>query len=231
MATVNSLAWGGGERQINQGFEMGLTPQLQSWYGYSDQYCLPAGFHAGLDIDMPRMTPVYALSNGTVIQAGMSDYFRPKPVHIKTDDGFEEIYGHLWEDTVAVGDRVKPGQQVGFSGEQTYAGTMTPDGSGPHLHFELRQPNASCGSGYAAIDPTSYLEGHGAAPSGVIPSTGGTSSTGGGSLNLTKTIGEYGQRSLLVGIGGLSLVIGLYGVFSGKVPVKSIKKIATKGIL
>jgi hypothetical protein len=42
---------------------------------------------------------------------------------------------------------------LGTSGEQTKRGTMEPDGTGPHIHFELRSPDDK------AINPKPELEG------------------------------------------------------------------------
>ena len=54
---------------------------------------------------------------------------------------------------VVVGVQVGPGQYLGTSGEQTVPGTMDPDGTGAHLHFETR-----AGSG-CAFSPEELLAG------------------------------------------------------------------------
>jgi hypothetical protein len=158
---MKSAAWGGTDQPISQGYDVyNADADALGWYDYVTQYGLDKGHHGGLDISMDKGTRLQALNPGKVIQAGFADSFRPNPVWIETDDnpetrtdesGFVEIWGHMWTNAVKTGDRVKPGQFLGASGEQTVRGTMTPDGSGPHLHFELRQ------GGTRLVDPTGWL--------------------------------------------------------------------------
>ena len=237
---VDSMMWGGGEREISQGH--GVPGFRPDWYEYSKDLGYPAGYHLGLDIPMPTGTPIYALSYGTVIQEGFSNSFRPYPVWIETKDnpqtpedesGYIEIYGHLSAEVVNKGQPVTPGMLIGYSGEQTYQGTTTPDGSGPHIHFELRQPTES--GAYKAIDPTGWLEGNGAAPQ---ESGGGGGSGASGVLgSITDTIGEMGRRLTLVAVGLILVWVGLdklMKVHTGFSPTKSVKKGAklavTKGV-
>lgn len=142
--SLSSKVWGGVSYQVTQDF--GVLGFRTDWYEYSKFHGFPPGYHIGLDVGTPRGTPVYANQYAMVKQSGMSDSFRPNPVILETMDdprtsgneaGYTEIYGHLWSDTVTTGQAVKPGELLGFTGEQTLAGTMTPDGSGPHIHFEV----------------------------------------------------------------------------------------------
>jgi murein DD-endopeptidase MepM/ murein hydrolase activator NlpD len=180
---MKSIVWNYDDYPITQGFgpDGGFNPE---WYGYAAQYGWPAGTHIGLDVGTPKLTPIHAAQDGVVIRAGWDDSFRPNPVWVRERDGDVAIYGHLWEENVAVGQHVAAGQRLGASGEQTYKGTMTPDGSGPHIHFELRRPigNQSDGqgmSGYKAVDPAAEL-------------TGGTEVTFGDTLGDTKNHYHYG---------------------------------------
>lgn len=149
---LRSPVWGNAPATVSQEFGV-YNAQLASWYQYAADVGWPAGTHVGIDVAMPQGTPIYASESGTVIQAGWSDSFRPSPVWIREDDGDTAIYGHMWEATVRAGQRVRAGQMVGRSGQQTRRGTWIPDGSGEHLHYELRSPQG------VAIDPVPELTG------------------------------------------------------------------------
>lgn len=164
---IASIVWGGIPYEITQ--EHGIPGFRPDWYKYSETLGFPAGYHLGLDVPVPRGTPIKAAGPGKVIQEGFSNSFRPYPVWIEYDDnpvtptinekGMVGIYGHLMAENVALNQTVRAGQVIGLSGEQTYKGTDTPDGSGAHIHYELRQPDSGTASGYRAIDPRTTLTG------------------------------------------------------------------------
>ena len=87
-------------------------------------------FHAGIDVGLPRHTPIRAAKGGQVIFAGwMNGYGRT--VIIRHDSVYTTLYGHAQSLTVEKGQNVKKGQivaTVGSSGRAT----------GPHCHFEVR---------------------------------------------------------------------------------------------
>lgn len=204
---MKSVAWNNEDYPITQGFgpDGGFNPL---WYDYAKNYGWPAGTHIGLDVGVPKYHRINAVQPGTVIRAGWDDSFRPNPVWVKEDDGDIAIYGHLWDANVAVGQRVVSGQKVGISGEQTIKGTMTPDGSGPHIHYELRRPigNQADGqglSGYVAVDPAYELTT--AKSSGGIPTTTGGNLYGNQLMN-SDDIKKLGIRVLLV-IAGLAVMV------------------------
>ncbi|MFF2531594.1 peptidoglycan DD-metalloendopeptidase family protein [Brevibacillus sp. NPDC058079] len=85
-------------------------------------------FHKGVDVAVPIGTPLYAIADGTVEAAGPASGFGLWVV-IRLDDGAKTVYGHIDSYTVKVGDKVKQGKLVAFSGNR---GKST----GPHLHFE-----------------------------------------------------------------------------------------------
>lgn len=227
MPNISSSVWGGDSVPIYQGFGA-IDPDTASMYDYAVDYGYPAGTHIGLDIGVEKGTPIYALNEGVVDFAGFNNSFRPNPVYIKTKDDpdtkqneadFVEVYGHLWSNTVRTGDKIKAGKQIGVSGEQTLSGTTdVPDGTGPHLHFELRQPGASTPSGYLAVDPTNWLQKKGVIPA---PTDGGTVTPepsdipGAGTLDILGQLAGLGQRSLFVVVGLGVLLIGLWAVLSG----------------
>ncbi len=227
MAAISSLAWGNTARDISQPFaNTGYRPD---WYGYSKDYGHPSGVHIGVDVSMPCGTKIYALNDGEVTQSGFNNSFRPYPVYIKANGtGYIEIYGHLQQGFVSTGQQVKRGQLIGLSGEQTVRGTTTPDGSGCHIHFELRKPDAALASGYRAIDPGSYLGGAIGTPLSADVSSGG-----GGVLSILPSLQQFGaetqilaRRSFFVVLGVAALFIGLTSILSGGGFVRTAKRSA-----
>ena len=103
--------------------------------------------HAGRDLAAPEGTPVVAALDGEVITAGLAGGYglavqleHPKPQRQRT------LYGHLSELFVEPGESVRQGEVIGRVGS---TGLST----GPHLHFELRQPQAG---GWVAVDPGAF---------------------------------------------------------------------------
>lgn len=162
MAYISSSVWGGTQAIITtyHGADVHAWNPDCSWYRYGKEYGLNGCQHPGMDIGINHVS-LYAKRGGKVIQAGFYEFYRPYHVTIQAENGDLDIYGHMWSisSSVTEGGRVEAGQYLGVSGEQTQRGTMIPDGSGPHLHFEVRRPNPSCSSGYEAIDPIGILTG------------------------------------------------------------------------
>ncbi|MFO7192517.1 MULTISPECIES: M23 family metallopeptidase [Thermocrispum] len=105
------------------------------------------GQHGGIDVANALGTPIYAVADGTVVEAGPASGFG-KWVRIKHDDGTVTVYGHMFEFSVRAGERVEAGEQIaeiGNNGQST----------GPHLHFEVWQ------HGSQKIDPLAWLNQHG----------------------------------------------------------------------
>ncbi len=92
------------------------------------------GPHNGIDIAVPRNTPVYAAKDGTVsaevgtLAAGDRSTANGNYVRINYDDGTQGVFLHLLSTTVVRGARVSAGQQVGTSND-------TGSSSGDHLHY------------------------------------------------------------------------------------------------
>jgi murein DD-endopeptidase MepM/ murein hydrolase activator NlpD len=103
-------------------------------------------FHAGIDIAGPIGTPIYAVANGTVIDAGPAQGFGLW-VRIRHDDGSITVYGHMYDFFVSVGERVPAGMQIARMGNRG-------DSTGPHLHFEVI-------IGGQHVDPLPWLAAHG----------------------------------------------------------------------
>ncbi|MFD8732331.1 peptidoglycan DD-metalloendopeptidase family protein [Streptomyces sp. NPDC059611] len=108
-----------------------------------------SGYHTGVDFPVSTGTAIRAVGPGTVVTAGWSSAYGYQVV-IRHGDGMYSQYAHLSSLGVVVGQKVKGGDRIGYSG-------ATGNVSGAHLHFEIRT-----GPEYGAdIDPVAYLRGHG----------------------------------------------------------------------
>ncbi|MFF0492968.1 M23 family metallopeptidase [Nocardia sp. NPDC004068] len=103
-------------------------------------------FHYGIDIAAPIGSPIYAVTDGTVIDAGPAQGFGLW-VRIRHDDGSITVYGHMYDFSVSVGERVRAGQQIARVGNRG-------DSTGPHLHFEVLINGQH-------VDPQPWLAVHG----------------------------------------------------------------------
>jgi murein DD-endopeptidase MepM/ murein hydrolase activator NlpD len=180
--TITSAVWGGVPARVTSEHAQDVTQwnPTCSWYQYGKDLCLNGCQHPGMDIGIVRGTALFAAEGGSVGFAGWANVFRPHFIEIRTDSGSLHIYAHMWhvDPAVVKGARVEAGQYLGDSGEQTKKGTMTPDGSGAHLHFEVR-------SGGCAVNPEPVLVG---APSGgqAQAATDGTSFKRGNRIRVSK---------------------------------------------
>ena len=99
--------------------------------------------HAGKDLAAPEGTPVVAALSGTVLSSGLAGGYGIA-VELEHDQPRRRtLYGHLSEIYVKSGQKVRQGEVIGRVGS---TGLST----GPHLHFELRRPEAG---GWVAVDP------------------------------------------------------------------------------
>lgn len=94
--------------------------------GYGPRW---GSFHYGIDIANDPGTPILAVMDGTVINAGPAQGFG-KWVRVRHDDGSISVYGHVRSFNVNVGDHVTAGQQIAEMGSEGHS-------TGPHLHFEI----------------------------------------------------------------------------------------------
>ena len=101
--------------------------------------------HEGVDIRVPEGTPIFAIADGKVTKAAPDskgvEKGGGKMIFLDCGNGIEGRYMHLSLYGVKVGDYVKAGQVIGFSGN-------TGDSTTPHLHFELRVGNVPIDSEY-----------------------------------------------------------------------------------
>ena len=86
-------------------------------------------FHGGIDIGAERGTFVNAPAAGTVTFAGTHAEYG-LTVTIDHGGDLRTIYGHLSKITVALGQHLARGAEIGLTGN-------TGRSSGPHLHYEI----------------------------------------------------------------------------------------------
>ncbi len=86
--------------------------------------------HRGVDFRVPKGTPIYATSNGTVEVIAYHKKGHGKFIKIKHDENYQSLYANLSKYEVKEGDFVKKGDIIGYSGN-------TGASTGPHLHYEV----------------------------------------------------------------------------------------------
>ncbi|MCH8476847.1 MAG: M23 family metallopeptidase [Wenzhouxiangella sp.] len=100
--------------------------------------------HGGVDLRAPRGTPIFATADGVVEWASKHhNSGLGKMVKLVHNYGFSTVYGHLDSIEVQVGNYIKRGQLLGYSGS---TGTAT----APHLHYEVRHLNRR-------LDPAPFM--------------------------------------------------------------------------
>ena len=87
-------------------------------------------FHKGYDIANRKGTPIIATADGVVSYVGPKGLLG-NMVMIDHGNGWQTLYAHLSQVSVACGQNVTQGQLIGLGGS---SGNST----GPHLHFETR---------------------------------------------------------------------------------------------
>jgi hypothetical protein len=111
-------------------FIMPVKGELSSGFGLRRFFNgEPRSPHAGLDVAVPRGTPVKASGRGKVLAVG-NYFFNGKTIFIDHGDGLITMYCHLDRIGVKAGEKVKRGQRIGRSG-------MTGRATGPHLHWSV----------------------------------------------------------------------------------------------
>ncbi|MCT0202625.1 M23 family metallopeptidase [Synechococcus sp. CS-603] len=121
-----------GSAVTSSDFGWRLHPVLGSWL-----------MHAGRDLAAPEGTPVVAALSGRVVSSGLAGGYGLAVELEHQSPKRRTLYGHLSELFVKEGEWVEQGTVIGRVGS---TGLST----GPHLHFELRQPE---NGGWVAVDP------------------------------------------------------------------------------
>jgi murein DD-endopeptidase MepM/ murein hydrolase activator NlpD len=106
---------------------------------YRPMFASAQSEHKGFDILVPSRTPVLAPADGEVSKVALSLLYGNQLIlnHGRTAAGYriQTRYFHLDEQLMEVGENVRRGQLVGYSGVTGLAGLY------PHLHFEVHQLN------------------------------------------------------------------------------------------
>lgn len=102
--------------------------------------------HAGIDIQAPVGTPVYASKSGIAFCGNVPTGYG-KYVMIYHPDGSQTMYSHLLEWNISSPKKVRRGETIGFVGK---TGNASYGSIQPHLHFEIRK-------GGKPVDPTARL--------------------------------------------------------------------------
>jgi murein DD-endopeptidase MepM/ murein hydrolase activator NlpD len=110
--------------------------------------------HAGIDIANSIGTPISAVADGVVTDAGPTAGYGAW-VKIRHADGTVTLYGHVNTWLVSVGQRVFAGDQIATIGNR---GNST----GPHLHFSVLR------NGTDFIDPVPWLAQRGLSPGSYV---------------------------------------------------------------
>ena len=129
--------------QVSSAWFVGSWPVTQL-FGVWESVAGLNGPHTGLDIGLPTGTQLQTPVHATVQAAGPSGSGYGNWVKLLLDDGSTVILGHLQSVSVSPGQDVTPGTKLGVS-DSTGAST------GPHLHFEVRNP------GGTPVDPSSVI--------------------------------------------------------------------------
>lgn len=110
-----------------------LNPILTQEYGATSfaQRAYKTRFHNGLDFKASIGTAIIAAADGVIYAVGDNGRIQyGKYIVIKHDNNLATSYAHLSKQVVRVGDTVKIGQIIGYSGNTGYS-------TGPHLHFTV----------------------------------------------------------------------------------------------
>ncbi|MFV0436233.1 MAG: M23 family metallopeptidase [Desulfopila sp.] len=87
------------------------------------------GYHEGIDVKGNTGDDIYATGAGVVTRACRNGSYG-NYVEIDHKNGYKTAFAHLEKYLVAVGDKVKRGQLIGYLGN-------TGRSTGPHLHYEV----------------------------------------------------------------------------------------------
>lgn len=147
-------------------FVFPTTGEADFAYGYDDPRDGGRRVHKGVDLFVPRHSPLFATVAGTICQVHPEDAGNAgRHLSVCGEDGRRYLYLHMDNDTegtddgaapitrtfangISEGAPVRAGQLLGWSGDSGNA-----EGTPPHLHFEIRDPHVIDYYGDARLDP------------------------------------------------------------------------------
>lgn len=100
-------------------------------------------FHGGIDIANATNTPIHAIADGIIIDAGPAAGYG-NWVRILHNNGAISVYGHMYNIYVQKGQHVKAGHVIAGMGSAGFS-------TGTHLHFEIWP------DGKHKVDPLRWL--------------------------------------------------------------------------
>jgi murein DD-endopeptidase MepM/ murein hydrolase activator NlpD len=116
----------------------------------SSCFCMRWGvMHDGIDLAGPLGSPIVAVGDGVVVEAGPAAGFGLW-VAIRHANGDYSIYGHMYHYYVKVGQHVRAGQHIADIGANGHS-------TGPHLHFGVSHASPTG----PFIDPVPWLQARG----------------------------------------------------------------------
>ena len=105
---------------------------VTSEFGYrADPFTKQKKGHGGIDLGMPKGTPIYSALSGTVMLVRYSTTGYGYHVIVDHGGGVITLYGHCSSILVSEGEKVTVGQEIAKVGS-------TGRSTGNHLHFEIR---------------------------------------------------------------------------------------------
>ncbi len=99
--------------------------------------------YKGIEISVPKGTPVVAAASGKVIYSGNAIPGFGNLVILEHSNSFFSVYGYNQKNLVKMDDHVGQGERIAQSG-------LPPNGESARLHFEIRK-------GKSAVNPILYL--------------------------------------------------------------------------
>jgi hypothetical protein len=127
--------------------EYGLTAFARSSGAY------PTPGHLGMDFATPMNTPLVAPAEGLIEHVGFGD-LNSWGYYVKLSDGARgHVFAHLKAGSakVKVGDEVREGQVMAATGNTGWS-------TGPHLHWQVTDPDEGTAAMHHAIDPRTLLD-------------------------------------------------------------------------
>lgn len=110
--------------------------------------------HAGIDFMAKSGTPVVATADGEIVVSGIKGNGYGIHVDINHGYGYVTKYAHLSKVSVTVGQKVKRGDVIGYTGNTGLS-------KGPHLHYEIEKNGQKINPidfFYSDLTPQQYVQ-------------------------------------------------------------------------